>query len=415
MKFLTKINRNYLIVLFSSLLVISILGYFILKKIILEEAKEKLVEREVLIKEQLKKNTAIPSIYPVIEVKKIAKKIVKNPTFNTVYIKDSLDDFESEKYIEYATVSHINNSYYSIKLRQLAVDDRDLLGSIATTVLALFLIIFISTFLINKKLTKTIWGKFEYNLNEISNFSFNNPEALKLVSTDIDEFERLNSIIQGLTDKLQKDYISAKEFTENASHEIQTPLSIILMNLEATLQENLPKKTSAKIYASYQSATKLQKLTKNLLLLSKIENRQFSRYENIDLSSLIKDKLISFKSLITSKNIKLTSHLKQEFLIAIHPILADILINNLLSNAINHNIENGFITISVEANRLTISNSSKENSLTENEFFERFKKGNTSSESNGLGLSIVKKIIGQIEVEIHLKHTADHMVICLVK
>lgn len=415
MKFLTKINRNYLLILSITLIIISIIGYFILKKVILEEAKEKLIENEFLLKEQLSNNSIIPNIYPIIEIKKIKKTFKENSQFNIIYIENELDDNELETYIEYSNIIEVNNLYYSLKLRQSILENEDLLLTISIPLLFVLFFAFIFTYFLNKKLNNTLWSKFEYNLKQLENYRFKNQKKLNLITTDIIEFDNLNLILNSLTEKLSSDYQSLKEFSENASHETQTPLAIILMNLEDVLQEDLPKKTSDRIYTSFQYATKLQKLNKSLLLLSKIENQQFNNSEIINLSKIIKNKLTLFQPLIDSSDIELKSNLDDDFLVNMDPVLADVLINNLLSNAINHNIDDGFISISIKKNKLSISNSSKNLKLNEDELFERFKKGNVYSESIGLGLSIVKKIIYLTKLNIYLKHNKNSMLVTLVK
>lgn len=415
MKFLTKINRNYLLILSITLIVISSIGYFILKKIILEEAKEKLIENELLIKEQLSNDSIVPNIYPIIEIKKTKKIVKKSPQFKTIYIENKLEESELETFIEYSNIIEVNNSYYSLKLRQSILENKDLLLTISTPLLFILFFAFIFTYFLNKKLNNTLWSKFEYNLKQLENYRFKNQKKLNLLATDIVEFDNLNLILNSLTEKLSNDYQSLKEFTENASHETQTPLAIILMNLEGVLQEDLPKNTSDKIYTCFQYATKLQKLNKGLLLLSKIENQQFNNSEIVNLSKIFENKLTLFQPLIDSGNIELKSNLDDDFLVNMDPILADVLVNNLLSNAINHNIDSGFISITVKKNKLSISNSAKNIKLNENELFERFKKGNVSSDSIGLGLSIVKKIADLVKINIYLKQSDTIMLVSLVK
>jgi len=415
MKFLTKINRNYFWTLLASFLVISISIFFILEKIIIEETKESLFEKSLLIKEQLKENPNISNIYPIIEIQVLKEKTTKKPTFHIRYIEDTLDDNELEPYIEYSSVIEVNNNYYSLKIRELVVEDEDLLLIITIVVLALFLIVYATAFFVNKKLINNIWKNFEVNLNELDNFNLDKPERLKLLPTNINEFDRLNIVLNSLTDKLSKDYLSLKEFTENASHEIQTPLAVIKMNLETVLQNDLPKDIFEKIYSSHQSAGKLQKINKGLLLLSKIDNQQFSDQKEIDLTVKIQEKLVFFKPLLETNNIILKHNLEQTFIVRINPMLADVLLNNLLSNAINHNVENGYITILAVNDSLYFSNSSNGSVLKSDEYFERFKKGNSTFDSTGLGLSIVKKIVDVTKLEIYLKQNEDIMMVTLIK
>jgi hypothetical protein len=117
MKLLYKINRNYLILLIGILLISAIAGFFTLQGIILNEAKESLINKETLLVKQIEESGEIPNLYPLIEVKKIQSLTTKFPEFNEVFIQNSNDD-ELEPYLEYSNQIRINGACYSIKLRQ---------------------------------------------------------------------------------------------------------------------------------------------------------------------------------------------------------------------------------------------------------------------------------------------------------
>jgi signal transduction histidine kinase len=251
---------------------------------------------------------------------------------------------------------------------------------------------FTFSYVINKRQIASVWKKFEYNLNQIKKISLQHPKKLELLTTNIDEFDSLNQVVTQLINKLQADYNNLKEFAENASHELQTPLAVILMSLEEVMQTNLSESVHAKIYQSYQEIKKLTKLNKNLLLLSKIDNDQFTDVEKVDLSDLIKQKLDLFKTIIASKNIKVETDLKAIFKLNMSPFLANILINNILSNAINHNINQGTISVRTTVNSFEITNTTNKQTLDLDKLFKRFYKAGTNSNSVGLGLALVKKI-----------------------
>lgn len=415
MKFLAKINRYYFKTFLIALLAIFVIGYFSVHKIISMANKQELLENEMLVIEQIKKDSILPNFYPLVEVRKINTTVNEHSNFSTIYLEDKSEPNEVMPYTEYTSIKKVNNSNYEIKLRISFIRTDELLLSLAFILLPILLLVSLSVILINKKLTKRVWSKFEKNLQSISNYDFNTNDKLQLKPTGINEFDQLNKIVASLTNKLNTDYIALKDFADNASHEMQSPLAVIKMNLETILQKELPKNISKKVYISYQYINKLQKLNKSLLLLTKIDNNQFIDFQTIDLSTLISQKLEEFFPLTKAMNLKIDSNLTDEFNIKIDPVLADVLVNNLLSNAINHNIEGGSIAISSKLNSLLIANSTTNITSNVEELFNRFKKGNINTESVGLGLSIIKKITDLHRINILLKHSNAIMTVTLSK
>jgi signal transduction histidine kinase len=255
---------------------------------------------------------------------------------------------------------------------------------------SLLFLAFLFSLLINRRLNKTVWKDFEFNLGILKKYSFKDAEGIKLKKTNIQEFDELNKLITELTSKLHSDYQALKNFTENASHEIQTPISIISVNLEVILQDNIPEQTFQLIVNTQQSLKRLSDLNNNLLLLTKIENRQFLAKEELDFNKIVKNKVDELSPLIKTKSIKVDVKENGIFRVKINKELADILLNNLLANAVKHNWINGNIDVELSENELKISNTGESNKLTNETIFNRFTK--EKSQSYGLGLAIVKQI-----------------------
>lgn len=398
MKFLTKINRNYLILLTVTLIVVTGSAFFILNKILLHNTRQNLIEQATLIKKQIAERSELPNIYPIIEVKKDTQNSVTKPTFKKIVIKNARED-EFEEFLEYSSRIEVKNNFYSIKLRESTFESEDLVSILTGALSILLLSVLIIAFFVSKKINKTVWKDFEKNLQEIEQFSFTANKPLQLLKSDIEEFDRLNKVVNNLTEKLETDYLSLKEFSENASHEIQTPLSIVLLNLEEVLQQDLNEETFKKVLTSIHALKRLSNLNQSLILLTKIENKQFIADKSISFNELIVRKTEEFASLFETKNIKLKLELTDNFVVKINEQLSEILINNLLSNAFRHNLNNGEIHIVLTENEFKICNFGDQNSLTDDTIFKRFTKGN--SKSYGLGLAIVKNICETNQLEIH--------------
>jgi signal transduction histidine kinase len=205
-----------------------------------------------------------------------------------------------------------------------------------------------------------------------------------------------------MTSKARRDYQSLKEFTENASHEMQTPLAIAKGKLELLQQNiNLDENQSKLLDDSQKALTKLSRLGQALSLLAKIENQEFTTQTNIDFSTIVTHTISLFEELATLKNIKLEYYLQPNIYVKMDTTLADVLVTNIIKNAIQHNIENGWIRVYLDQHKLEVINSGEELHLSPETLFLRFKKSNQSKGSLGLGLAIVKKIceVNQLQVQ----------------
>ncbi len=405
MKFLTKINRPFLISLTTILFMVSIAGYFVLQIVILDETKESLLEKEYFIIKQIEESGKPINIPPIIEVKEIDSLSLKSPAFTKIYVNDELED-EQVLFLEYSNQLKIKDSCYSIKLRQASYESEDLILMLSLGLFVLLFAAFGISFFITKKINKTIWAEFENNLREIENFSFTGNQKLQLIKSDIEEFDRLNAVVKNLTEKLETDYISLREFTENASHEIQTPISIVLLNLEELLQHDLTEEAFRKIVSSINAIKRLSNLNQSLIMLTKIENEQFNADKTLAINEIVKSKILEYESLFESKSIKVEFVCDQIFKIKMNEQLADVMIGNLLSNAVNHNFKGGNIQISIREKELMICNTGEANSFNTANIFNRFVKGN--SRSFGLGLALVKKICDTHKLEIEYRKNDLH-------
>ena len=405
MKFLKRINRQYFWALSVLLVLISFLGYFILNFILDRKMYEDIREKEYAIIEEIKVRNNLPNIYPVVETKMISEKDTVSKTYTEVKLFEKLDN-ETERYLEYLNTVKVNGRYYLIIIRHSLVENQDLFAAISIPLLILLLLLFTISFMTTKKLNKTLWADFENNLKAIEAFSFAVNDELNLKETTIDEFDRLNKTIENLIDKLNKDYHILKQFTENASHEIQTPVSIALMNLEEALQYDLPEEAFKQIVKSIEAIKRLSALNDSLILLTKIENNQFSSGSDVVFNEIFEEKLKLFSGLLKGKNLKVRFSSGGKFVCRMNRDLATILVNNLFSNAVKHNVKDGLIEIEIREQGMRICNTGEPNNLNNDTIFRRFTKEN--SRSYGLGLAIVKQICDRHGLEISYSKNELH-------
>jgi signal transduction histidine kinase len=208
--------------------------------------------------------------------------------------------------------------------------------------------------------------------------------------TSIDEFTELNKAVQLMTVKAKNDYKDLKNFTENASHELLTPIAVINSKLDTLIQtENFSPVQSKLLNDLYSAVSRLSRLNQSLLLLVKIENRLLHDQQNIDLRLLTEESIMQFEEIFSDKELDVDVNLIGKAIVG-NRYLAEILLNNLISNAIRHNYKGGKVTVNLDAERLTVKNTGDDIPLTD-QVFSRFHKS-SGSEGSGLGLTISKQI-----------------------
>jgi signal transduction histidine kinase len=243
-----------------------------------------------------------------------------------------------------------------------------------------------------------IWKPFYQTLRILEKYRLKDP-APALPNTSIDEFVTLNLTITKWLNKIAGDYNRIREYNENASHELQTHLSVIRANAEALLNDSSDKPTDPEQIRNILSTTiRLSQAQKSLLLLSKIGNMEFSNHELIDLKPVTLNILDYYNESIALRNIRVEENL-DSCLIQMDPGLAEILVNNLIKNAVKHNIPDGYIRISLNLKELTVGNSGHPFHGDPSELLGRFIKGEKGN--MGIGLAIVHQICLLYHFEIH--------------
>ncbi|HFX18017.1 MAG TPA: HAMP domain-containing histidine kinase [Flavobacteriales bacterium] len=273
------------------------------------------------------------------------------------------------------------------------MESEDLILSIAILFTFIIILLFLGLFFINKRLSKKLWQPFYQTLRQIENFEIDRQQKPVFHNSDVEEFNRLNNSLKKLIEKNSQIYDSQREFVENAAHELQTPIAVLKAKIDTFIQDSdITPKQAEILTAINHSVSRLHRLNKNLLLLSKIDKNQFDKKESFSINALIENQLQFFTEQAKQKNITIHTDFQNDIRINGHKGLTEIMLSNLLLNAIKHNIEKGEINISISEQALVISNTGIDNALPKDKLFKRFSKSNPSEKGAGLGLAIVKKI-----------------------
>lgn len=294
---------------------------------------------------------------------------------------------------EHTFYSAVGGSLYKVSIRKSLIESRSLLKSITLTMLLTLSVGLLLLYLFQRRFSKVLWRPFYQTLASAKAFDVSHGSSLKLGAEPIYEFNELNSELEKMTEKIARDYQNLKEFTENASHEIQTPLALINSRVEELIQEkDVAPKQMSWIQDIHESTLRLSRLNQALLLLAKIENGQFYERVPVDVNVLIIAKLASFDEVFNLKGIRVSLQQKGSLVLQMNGLLADVLFTNLLSNAVKHNVADGDIHILIDDRQFIIENSGETLTVDPEVLFQRFRKQNKSSASLGLGLAIVRKI-----------------------
>jgi len=264
---------------------------------------------------------------------------------------------------------------------------------IIATMTVLIILLIIALLVVNRYSSRLVWGAFYDTVDKINHYDLNTHEDFSLQESDVREFEDLNRGLKAMTERIKNDYLNLKEYTENASHEIQTPLAIINSKLELLLQSGEMSEKQYKALAdAYEASIRLSKYNSTLILLAKIENKQFPESKKVSPEAILEQLLENLDDLIRTKKIEVIRKIMPHVTLRMNPYLAEILIVNLVKNAVRHNVKGGKLIIELDPGMLKISNSGPETALDDNLLFKRFFKSSASPESLGLGLAIVQKI-----------------------
>ncbi|MCX6257678.1 MAG: HAMP domain-containing sensor histidine kinase [Bacteroidia bacterium] len=422
MKLLTKTSVYY--VVFSILVFITggIIFYHFIKTIVYTKVSESLHTERVIIQEQIEHSNNIPDFTTVfghqIEVILYNHKVAKSNVAKERIIDTLIYDTLANHMIPNRHLVYLDNDSkgrtYRISILRPTIYSETLTENIFLAMLVMFFSLSIILIPVNYFVSKKIWVPFYDTIKIISDFDVHTSQPIVFSRTNVLEFNQLNKVLTMMSEKIRKDFLNLKEFTEDVSHETQTPLAIIRSKLELLIQtKNLDDEKMELIQSAYEAATRLSRLNQSLSLLSKIENQQYQKKEAVSLALLISKFLSNHQEFIQKKKLTVIEKTDEHVLININPDLADILISNLISNAIRHNIPDGRIEINLVPGTLIIKNTGRQTEKEPIHYFRRFSKSGRSADSLGLGLSIVKKICTIYCINIEYTYQNDLHIIIL--
>ncbi|MAZ28694.1 MAG: two-component sensor histidine kinase [Cytophagaceae bacterium] len=361
--------------------------YFYTKDLLRREIEEELYSNKDRVENLLAKDQEIRGIPPIMEIEKVNREEAEILKDTLLY--DPLQD-EIELFRQLSGTHTIAGKHYRVTVRAMIIESEDILFAIVFTFIIVLFLAFIFLFYLNKSRNEKLWKPFFVNLDKLKGFSLKSNDALSFEDSDVLEFHELNREMTSLTAKIQTDYRNLKQFTEDVSHEMQTPLAIMQVKIDTIINDaKITKKQFESLSSLQTDISRLKQLNKKLILLAKIENNQFSGAELISINSILKESISNFRELAP---VEIEFRDQEEIHANMDRSLASILCNNLLSNAIKHNTKEGPIIVVAQETHIQFINHGKYALAGPEHIFERFYRESKKEDSTGLGLSIVKKI-----------------------
>lgn len=324
-----------------------------------------------------------------------------NNYYETVNQFDSVEN-EERPVRQISSTVDIKGNPYMLTVQMSLVDNNELIMAIGLVQVTVVALLASGLLLLNRSLSKKLWKPFYNTLNQLKAYELDKNESIKAETTNIVEFDDLNKTVIHLMNRNRKVFLNQKEFIENASHELQTPIAIFQSKLDILMQNPLSEAEANTIMELEASAQRMARLNKNLLFLSKIDNEQFNDKEEIELSVLINDLLYNIKQLVT-QDVTINATVAP-IRIRANKTLIEVLLTNLFHNAIRHASLSRIVTVQLVGRTLKISNSGNPLKMDPEKMFARFTKEGTSEDSTGLGLAIVKKICESCSYSIEYQH-----------
>jgi len=291
----------------------------------------------------------------------------------------------------------LNGRYYRLEVTTSTLEEDTLIKNILYGIILLYLALLLSVLFINNLLLRKLWRPFYAIIRQIEKFQLGKNIRITTTPTNISEFAALNETIESLVARAEDAFSGQRQFVENASHELQTPLAISLNRLELLMEnEPLSPEGATAVSQVMKGLERLSRLNKTLLLLTRIENNQYLDTTVVNFNKLIASLIHEFEDLAGHKGVHIQFvENNPSLLLSMNEDLAGILIVNLLKNAIVHNIEQGKVTVATYTDKLEISNTGAQEPLDVKRVFDRFYKNSANKQSTGLGLAIVKAIANQ--------------------
>jgi signal transduction histidine kinase len=382
--------------------------YFTLRTVLIHRLDDELLEHKSSFFQSLRLITSEKELdvykhfYEEFSLREVSYKIEKD----SIYTIEAYDSAEAKvtPFRILRSGVYLNGKHYELLIRESLITTRELITIILLVKIGILASLLAGLLIINRKLTKKVFAPFYQTVSNLKKFEIDKDTSIPEIQTKITEFNDLNKALIQLTRRNHLSYISQKEFTENAAHELQTPLAIIRTKLELLMQASDMNSEQAELIGDLYDATdRINRLNKSLLLLSQIENSGSIEKQKVSLRNILDKSLQQYTDAFKNKGINPVIHGDSPILNTNFALL-EILVTNLISNAVRFSPLGGAVAIQFADQEMIVSNTG-EALLNPDKIFNRFHRESSQKNGIGLGLTISKQICKVLGFELHYIYT----------
>lgn len=412
MKLLNRSLLHLSVVLLLVLAAWAVAFFFIVRHAVVDSIDEGLEDQEEIIRYRLRQDSTLLRINDLglhgFAFAPVAQK-AKTSYRDTILFVPSEGKDEPVRLL--TKTFKYQSGYQQLRIYTSTVEEDDLIADILVALVGLYFTLLLTIITVNNVVLRRMWRPFHAILGQLKGFRLGTGRQLADVPTNVSEFKELKAAATALVHHATDTYENQRAFTENAAHELQTPLAIAINKLELLAeQQGNEEDRMAAVGDVIASLERLTRLNKSLLLLARIENRQFPDESPVSFATLLPEVVDEFADLATHRRVELNVQVHGDLERSMDPGLARILLNNLVKNAIVHNVPGGSVQAEVHAGRLTISNTGAAHELDAARIFGRFHKQTTADGGTGLGLAIAKAITDLYGLGIAYRYDGAHVV-----
>lgn len=410
MKLIHKTTRYLFLVTLPIALIGTLLLDYLIHQTINREIDELLINELEQVKENLDRHP--PDARGILNwdhnllIAYAAPSRAESPIFKDTTLFDSIENKAIAVRMLRATYA-VRNQYYTIRLHQPYLEFNEIAHILSVGIVICFIGLVAFLLLLETLIFKRVLRPFYAIIRQLKKYRIDQSEDITFPVSDVEEFTLLSQSLDEMTQRAAHQYSQQKQFTDNASHELQTPLSILSFDLDLLQQsDRLSEADLQRIQRSQKTIKRLSSMNQALLLLAKIDNHQFIRSEPIHISELVNTLIDNYADYAANKGITLNQLNKKGPVISMNRQLAFVLFSNLIKNAIRHGRLNSSVLIEVSANSFIITNEGEPLPFPKEKLFHRFVRNQALPYSTGLGLAIVKEIANQYGMSIQYNYAS---------
>jgi two-component system OmpR family sensor kinase len=310
------------------------------------------------------------------------------------------------------TVEENNRAAYFIRVISPLTSVHSFLRHLRIMLLLLFPFVILSSALAGLFLAKVILTPVDRMIDTIHRISIENLRLRIKVPNTHDELESLARTFNGMLDRLEQPFSSQRQFIEDLTHELKTPLSVLKGEIEVTLKKlRSAQDYEAILHSSLDEVNHIIKISENLLLLARFDSdTMFIERSPLDLAEFVPELVDEMKILAQQKEIRVQLTGGEAAIVQGDSAKIRQLFMNLLDNAIKYTPPKGTVTVAISRTpawaKVVVADTGK--GISENvlpRIFDRFFRGERDSRQTGFGLglpiamAIAKAHLGRIEVQ----------------